>query len=125
MIGYVTLGTNDLARAAAFYDAVLGEIGAKRVMEMDRMIAWSTKPGQPMLAAIQPFDEKGATVGNGVMVALNAGSPDAVQKVYAKAIELGGQDEGAPGPRGEGGFYGGYFRDKDGNKLVAFCMGGG
>jgi len=125
MIGYVTLGTNDLARAAAFYDALLAEIGAKRVMENERMIAWCTKPGQPMLAVIKPFDKKEATVGNGVMVALNVGSPEAVRKVHARAMELGGQDEGGPGPRGEGNFYGGYFRDKDGNKLAAFCMGRG
>ena len=68
MIGYVTLGTNDLARSAAFYDALLAEIGAKRVMENERMIAWCTKPGQPMLAVIKPFDKKEATVGNGINV---------------------------------------------------------
>jgi predicted lactoylglutathione lyase len=122
MIGYVTLGTNDLARAATFYDGVLAELGATRFMENERMIGWGTKPDQPMLALIKPFDEKEATVGNGAMVALNAGSQEVVQKVYAKAIALGAQDEGEPGPRGEGNFYGGYFRDMDGNKLVAYCM---
>jgi predicted lactoylglutathione lyase len=77
-----------------------------------------------MLAVCTPWDEKEATVGNGVMVALDAGSPEVVQKVYAKAMELGGTDEGEPGPRGDAGFYGGYFRDLDGNKLVAFTFGG-
>jgi predicted lactoylglutathione lyase len=122
MIGYVTLGTNDLKRGAAFYDGVLGEIGAKRFMENDRMIGWGTEPGQPMLMITKPYDEKKATSGNGTMVALNVGSPEAVKKVHAKAIKLGAKDEGAPGPRGDGGFHGGYFRDLDGNKLVAFCM---
>jgi catechol 2,3-dioxygenase-like lactoylglutathione lyase family enzyme len=122
MIGYVTLGTNDLQRAAAFYDGVLAELGAKRFMQNDRMIGWGTQPDQPMLAVTKPFDEKKATSGNGTMVALNVGTPEAVKKVHAKAIKLGAQDEGAPGPRGDGGFHGGYFRDLDGNKLVAFCM---
>jgi len=122
MIGYVTLGTNDLARGAAFYDGVLAEVGAKRFMENDRMIGWGTQPDQPMLMIAKPFDEKKATSGNGTMIALNVGSPEAVKKVHAKAIKLGGKDEGAPGPRGDGGFHGGYFRDLDGNKLVAFCM---
>lgn len=122
MIGYVTLGTNDLKRGAAFYDAVLGELGARRFMESDRMIGWGTKPDQPMLMLAKPFDDKKATVGNGVMVALNVGSPEAVKKVHAKAMQLGAKDEGAPGPRGDSGFHGGYFRDPDGNKLVAFCM---
>ena len=122
MIGYVTLGTNDLEAATAFYDALLGELGASRFMQDERMVAWGTEPTQPMLAAIIPFDEQEATPGNGTMVALNVGSPEAVQKVHAKAMELGSANEGDPGPRGDGSFYGGYFRDPDGNKLVAFCM---
>ncbi len=121
MIGYVTLGTNDFERAAAFYDALLGELGAKRAMEMDRIILWATQPGTPMLAVCKPYDGKRATAGNGTMVALAAGSKENVDKLHAKALELGGTDEGAPGPR-TGTFYGGYFRDLDGNKLVAFVM---
>ena len=123
MIGYVTLGTNDIGRAAKFYDALLGEMGARRAMESDRFIAWGTDPNLPALAVIKPFDGKPATTGNGVMVALAAGSKDKVNALHAKAIKLGGKDEGAPGPRGEGGFYGAYFRDLDGNKLAFFCMG--
>jgi predicted lactoylglutathione lyase len=121
MIGYVTLGTNDFARAAKFYDALFGEIGAKRAMEMDTFIAWASAPNTPMVSIIKPYDGKQATVGNGVMVALAVDSPAKVQKLHAKALELGGKDEGAPGDRG-GGFYAGYFRDLDGNKLNAFCM---
>jgi predicted lactoylglutathione lyase len=122
MIGYVTIGTNDLARAAAFYDALLGEVGAKRMMENDQFIAWSVKPDAPGLGVTKPFDKKPATVGNGVMVALEAASAAQVDALYRKALQLGGKDEGAPGPRGEG-FYAGYFRDPDGNKLNFFCMG--
>jgi catechol 2,3-dioxygenase-like lactoylglutathione lyase family enzyme len=122
MIGYVTLGTNDLPRAAAFYDALLGEIGAKRMMENDQFVAWSVTEGQPGLGIAKPFDKKPATVGNGVMVALMVDSTAKVDALHRKALQLGGKDEGAAGPRGEG-FYAGYFRDLDGNKLNFFCMG--
>lgn len=122
MIGYVTLGTNDFQRAAGFYDALLGELGAKRAMEMETFIAWATAPNTPMIAIIKPFDKKPATVGNGVMVAIMVDSRDKVQALYTKALALGGKDEGAPGERGPG-FYAGYFRDLDGNKLNAFCLG--
>ena len=122
MIGYVTLGTNDIERAARFYDALLGELGASRFMETETFIAWSTSPTGPALSVIRPFDEKPATVGNGVMVALAMDSQEKVDAFHKKAMELGAQDEGAPGPRGPG-FYAGYFRDPDGNKLNAFFMG--
>lgn len=123
MIGYVTLGTNDLERAARFYDALLGEIGASRFMELDTFIAWGVGHDMPGLALTRPFDGNPATVGNGVMVALVVDSTDKVDALHAKALALGGKDEGAPGPRGDAGFYAGYFRDPDGNKLNAFCMG--
>ena len=122
MIGYTTVGTNDLARAAAFYDALLGELGAKRAMEAGSFIAWASAPGAPMFAVTAPFDGKPATVGNGVMIALAASGKAQVDALHRKALELGGKDEGAPGPRGDG-FYAGYFRDLDGNKLNAFFMG--
>ena len=122
MIGYVTLGTNDLQRAAKFYDALLGEIGAKRAMEMESFIAWATAPNTPMISVIKPFDGKAATVGNGVMVAIATDSKAKVDALHKKALALGGKDEGAPGPRGDT-FYAGYFRDLDGNKLNAFFMG--
>lgn len=122
MIGYVTLGTKDLARGARFYDALLAELGAKRQMEFETFIAWGAGPGSPMLALTQPFDKQPASVGNGVMVALAASSKAQVDALYAKAIALGGRDEGKAGPRGDG-FYAGYFRDLDGNKLNAFFMG--
>ena len=122
MIGYVTLGTNDLARSATFYDALLGEIGGKRFMEDDRFIAWGVSPSTPGLGLTKPYDGQPATVGNGVMVALVVDSPEKVDLLYNKALQLGATDEGPAGPRG-GGFYAGYFRDLDGNKLNVFCMG--
>ena len=122
MVGYVTLGTNDLERAAAFYDALLADLGGKRVMQLDGFIVWAAAPGAGMLAITKPFDKKPATVGNGVMVALAASSKEQVDKLYAKAIALGATDEGKPGPRGDG-FHAGYFRDLDGNKLNAFFLG--
>jgi catechol 2,3-dioxygenase-like lactoylglutathione lyase family enzyme len=121
MIGYVTVGTNDMQRAAKFYDALLAELGGQRAMEGDRFISWSAGQQSPGIGIIKPYDGKVATVGNGTMVAINAGSPEQVQRLHAKALELGGTDEGAPGPR-FGNFYAAYFRDLDGNKLNAFCM---
>jgi predicted lactoylglutathione lyase len=121
MIGYVTLGTNDMEKAARFYDELLAVMGAKRFMEMESFIAWAVDPAMPALSVTKPFDGNPATVGNGVMISLAADSPEMVDKIYNKAIELGAQDEGPAGPRGEN-FYAGYFRDMDGNKLNAFCM---
>jgi predicted lactoylglutathione lyase len=121
MIGYVTLGTNDIERAARFYDALLAELGAKRFMESPRLIGWMVAPDKPSLAVCKPFDGKTATVGNGVMVALVVDSNTKVDALHRKALELGAKDEGAPGPRGLEGFYAAYFRDLDGNKLNCFC----
>ncbi|MBN8211684.1 MAG: VOC family protein [Xanthomonadales bacterium] len=123
MLAYTTLGTNDLARAAAFYDVLLAELGAKRFMdEPDYFIAWGNSQEGAGLGITYPFDKNPATVGNGVMVALNALSREQVDRVHAKALELGGTDEGAPGQRSPG-FYAAYFRDLDGNKLNCCYMG--
>jgi len=122
MIGYVTLGTNDLPRAAAFYDVLLAEIGAKRMMESEQFVAWSVRPDLPGLGVTKPFDKGSATVGNGVMVALVVNSKEKVDALHRKALQLGAKDEGAPGQRSEG-FYAGYFRDLDGNKLNFFVGG--
>ncbi len=121
MIGYVTLGTNDFEGAVKFYDELLGMLGGKRFLEMDRLVAWSAGEHSPGIGVCKPHDGDAATVGNGMMVALAVDSPEKVQAVYDKAIELGGSDDGPPGKR-FGNFYGGYFRDLDGNKLNAFCM---
>lgn len=125
MIAYVTLGTNDMERATSFYNALLAELdpAIKVIMDAGRIKLWG-KPGAPNLAVSSPFDGKAASVGNGVMVALAAATTAKVDAIHKKALELGGTDEGAPGRRGgDKGPYIGYFRDLDGNKLNAICMG--
>ncbi len=121
MIGYVTLGTNKMDEAAAFYDALLGTLGASRMLESETFIAWSAGTGSPAISIIKPQDGNAATVGNGVMVAIAVDSSEKVDALHAKALELGGTDEGAPGSRMDN-FYAGYFRDLDGNKLNAFYV---
>lgn len=127
MIGYVTLGTDDLDRSRAFYDALLGEIGASRLMELDSgFTLYGTGWGQPGVAVTRPYDGRPAHRGNGNMVSLVMDSREKVDRLHARALELGGTDEGPPGVRGEEGdraFYGAYFRDPDGNKLCAFRVG--
>ena len=127
MIGYVTLGTDDLDRSRAFYDALFGEIGASRLMEMDSgFTLYGTNWGQPGVAVTKPYNGEPARAGNGNMVALVMDSREKVDRLYAKALDLGGTDEGPPGLRGEEGnraFYGAYFRDPDGNKICAFRIG--
>lgn len=123
MIGYVTLGSNDIPKAAEFYDALLALQGATRIIEDEHFIAWSPDPKSPAVSIIKPFDGNEARTGNGTMVALIFKGTDQVDAFHAKALELGGTDEGAPGPRGSSGnFYAGYFRDLDGNKLCAFSL---
>jgi predicted lactoylglutathione lyase len=122
MIGYVTLGTRDLKRAAQFYDAIAKEMGVGRMMESDTFIAWGEPGGGAGIGLTKPYDGKPATVGNGVMVALQAKDKAQVDRIHALAMSMGAVDEGAPGPRGDG-FYAAYFRDPDGNKLNAFVMG--
>ncbi len=121
VIGYITLGTNDLEKNAKFYDSLFAEIGAKRTMESESFIVWSTGTDKPGFAITKPFDGNSATVGNGVMIAIALDTPEQVDALYSKAIELGATDEGSAGPRGEG-FYAGFFRDLDGNKLNFFCI---
>ncbi|MGH0030750.1 MAG: VOC family protein [Myxococcota bacterium] len=121
MVGYTTLGTNDLERAIAFYDALLAVIDGKQVLNDGRMVVWAGGAGG-MLAVCTPFDEQPASAGNGTMVALAAGSQERARELYEKAISLGAADEGPAGER-TGGFYGGYFRDPDGNKLCAYHIG--
>ena len=130
MIGYATVGTNDIDRARAFYDDLLGGIGARRVMEFPQngFTMYGTGARAPGLAVTRPYNGEAAQPGNGAMVALAMDSRDKVDRLHARALELGGSDEGPPGVRGEDGdraFYGAYFRDLDGNKLCAFCIGPG
>ena len=117
------MGSNDIEKASKFYDELLAELGAKRMMEAETFVAWATEMGKPAISVIKPNDGNEACVGNGTMVAIACDKPETVDRVYKKALELGAKDEGAAGPR-QGNFYAGYFRDLDGNKLNAFCMTG-
>jgi catechol 2,3-dioxygenase-like lactoylglutathione lyase family enzyme len=122
MIAYTTVGSNDLPKAIAFYNDLLGSIfGAKVFFEGEGGTGWSVSPDKPMFAVLRPFNKEPATIGNGSMISLACANPEQVQALHAKALALGGSDEGAPGPRG-GGFYAAYFRDLDGNKIGGFCM---
>ncbi|MCJ8156503.1 VOC family protein [Sphingomonas sp. LaA6.9] len=128
MIGYATVGTNNPEKALAFYDALLGDLGAKRAMEFEQnnFTMYGVAFDKPMLAVTRPYDGNPATVGNGGMVALVVDERAKVDNLHAHALALGGTCEGPPGVRGEEGdqaFYGAYFRDLDGNKLCAFCVG--
>jgi predicted lactoylglutathione lyase len=121
MIGYITLGTNDLEKSVAYYDILMDMLGAGRFMQDENFVAWAKSHDRVGFSVTKPFDGEAATVGNGVMIALQAANPEQVKEVYQKALELGGSDEGKPGPRSDN-FYAGYFRDLDGNKLNVFCL---
>ena len=122
MIGYITLGSNNLQASATFYDQIFSDIGASRIFDTPSFIAWGKGDGSPFFAITTPFDKKAASVGNGVMIAIQAPDTGVVDRVHSKALELGAEDEGAPGKR-PAGFYCAYFRDLDGNKLNVYCSG--
>ena len=121
MIGYVTLGSNDFRKHAAFYDAIAAELGVGRMMENEQFIAWGKPGGGAGIGLTTPFNGEPASVGNGAMVAIEAKDRAQVGRLHALALANGGRDEGAPGERFPG-FYAAYFRDLDGNKLNAFVM---
>jgi len=118
----VTVGTNDLPRAAVFYDAIAKELGAGRYLDLLDRIGWGTLRGGGVIV-MKPFDGEAATVGNGTMVSLAAKDKEQVDRIHKIALAQGGSDEGEPGARAGGGFYAAYFRDLDGNKLNAFVLG--
>lgn len=119
MLGYCTLGTNDLKASAKFYEPIARILGHSRMMESDRVVMWGTPGKGAMFCVIRPADEKEATVGNGSMFGFHADSEEQVNQIYEHALANGGSDEGPPGPRSPE-FYGAYFRDPAGNKLLAY-----
>lgn len=123
MLHLARCGTNDLAKAKVFYDAIAELLGAKCVMERPDVIAYQGVEGVMFLVGT-PFEGQ-ASNGNGTQFGLLAGSRSLVDEIYAKALEMGGKSEGAPGIRGDNpnGFYGAYFRDLDGNKFTVYRMG--
>jgi len=129
MIGYVTLGTDDLDRARSYYAELLGTIGGKELMRIDDetgFTMYGTGMDRPGIVVLKPFDKAAADPGNGNMIAIPFDAKDKVDAFHAKAIELGGSDEGAPDYRGdpEFGYYFAYFRDPDGHKIAAFNVPG-
>lgn len=122
MIGYATIGTNDMEKAKDFWSKLLEPLGASLIMDIGRIAFIGKGMDQPMLAVCIPYDEQTPSPGNGNMLAFGTDTREQVDEMYARAIELGGTDEGEPGERMPT-FYGGYFRDPDGNKAVFFKMG--
>ena len=118
----VMFGSNDIEKAKVFYDALLATIGLKPLMEHGSGgRIYGTAQGVAILSVVRPYDGRPATAGNGTMASLFCDSPEQVSAIHAKALELGGRDEGAPGPRGPGNanVRAAYFRDLDGNKICA------
>ena len=120
MKGYITIGTNNLTRSAVFYEALFEELGFTRQREYPGRAVYFGTEDDIQLVVITPADSQPATAGNGTMVALNVDSQEQVQRLHARAIDLGASDEGGPGPRGSDTFYGAYFRDVDGNKIAFY-----
>ncbi|NWH07696.1 MAG: VOC family protein [Alphaproteobacteria bacterium] len=127
MIGYVTIGINDLDKSVAFYDAAMAEIGYKRTFKDGGWAGYGLdgKEEGLMVYLATPFDKNAASFGNGSMLAFKAPSRAAVEAFHRAGLAHGGRDEGAPGVRGEGTppFYGAYVRDPVGNKLCAYFKG--
>tara|TARA_Y100000741_G_scaffold138312_1_gene104259 strand:- start:5736 stop:6122 length:387 start_codon:yes stop_codon:yes gene_type:complete len=123
IISFVMVGTNDLEKSTKFYDAIFVHLGLKKISTTERYVGYgdSSEPGEVNFYITKPYNKKTATVGNGTMVALLAETKDAVNKFHTTALENGAVDEGAPGLRSDGNYYG-YVRDLDGNKITVKCI---
>ena len=120
MISHTTLGTNDISRAERFFDEFLRELNGEKFLKTDRAVFYAFEGHESKLAISQPFNGEPATHGNGTMVAFSVDSDEQVKELHAKALSLGATNEGNPGPRYHGMYYGAYFRDADGNKFAIF-----
>lgn len=118
MISHATVGSNDFSRSLPFFTELLATVGVNKLFEPPRGGALFGKDGAPVLGVVKPFNDEPATAGNGTMIALRLNSREDVDAFHAKALALGGTDEGAPGERAPG-VYMAYFRDLDGNKFGA------
>ena len=122
MLGYATVGSNRLDDAKDFYDTLLGSAGFKPMFEHPSGGRIYGKEGTIAFGVLGPYNGGEATVGNGSMFGFRFNTAAEVDSFHAKALQLGGKDEGSPGKRGPT-MYFSYFRDLDGNKLCAFCLG--
>ncbi|MEM7547785.1 MAG: VOC family protein [Pseudomonadota bacterium] len=123
MIGYTTIGVTDMDAAKTFYSELFADQGAKVQIDAGRIAMIGKSPMEPMVAVCTPYDGNAPSPGNGGMIAFHAGSKEAADAMYNKAISLGATDEGEPGQRIPDRFYGAYVRDPDGNKLCFFVFG--
>ena len=124
MIGYVTLGVSDMQRSISFWSQLLADIGCPVQMENERIALIGKSMAEPMVAVCLPYDGSDCDPGNGNMLSIVVEDNATVQKMHAKALELGASDDGAPGVRMPDIWYGGYFKDPDGNKIAFFNWGG-
>ncbi|OGT77882.1 MAG: glyoxalase [Gammaproteobacteria bacterium RIFCSPLOWO2_02_FULL_56_15] len=116
MISYFMVGTNNFDEAVKFYDALMSEMGAQKAYTTDKNVGWGWGIGTPMFIVTKPYNQEPATYGNGTMISFDAESPEQVNKLHAKVLEMGGLNEGDPGMRGAR-MYVAYCRDLDGNKF--------
>lgn len=119
---HVTVGTNDLRKARAFYDEVLGQFGMQRLADLgDNGSIWGVDA--PSFFVLKPANGQPASVGNGVTVSFQAPDRASIDAAHLSALALGGKDEGRPGARDwKAHAYAAYFRDLDGNKIAAYCF---
>ena len=123
IISFVMVGTNDLEKSIKFYDAIFVHLGIKKIATTEKYVGYghANEPHEVKFYITKPYNKKPATIGNGTMIALLAETKEAVDKFHATAIENGAVDEGSPGIRTDGNYYG-YVRDPDGNKITAKCI---
>jgi catechol 2,3-dioxygenase-like lactoylglutathione lyase family enzyme len=123
MFSHVTVGSNDIAKAKAFYDGVGGALGLSRLVDYSHGAGYGRPGGRPQLWIVNPLDKNPASVGNGITIGLEASDRPAVDAAYKAGMSAGGKDEGAPGLRKHyhPNYYGAYLRDPDGNKVCVVC----
>jgi len=123
MFSHITIGTNDIGKAKAFYDAALAPLGLTALAAFPEAVGYGPAGGRPQLWVLKPIDKHPASVGNGITIGLDAPDRSAVDAAYAAARAKGAKDEGAPGlrPHYHKNYYGAYLRDLDGNKLCIVC----
>jgi len=123
VFSHLTVGSNDMPRAKAFYDGVGKALGLVRLMDSPEGVGYSGQGGRPQLWIVKPIDKQPASVGNGITIGLEADTRPAVDAAYAAAMANGGKDEGKPGlrPHYHANYYGAYVRDPDGNKVCIVC----
>ena len=119
MIHHVSVGTNDIERARAFYEPLMSHIGFRLLKSSDKAVHFGSS--DIMFSLETPINGLPATPGNGVHIAFQAPDRQTVRRFYETAIANGATDEGAPGLRENynANYYCAFVRDPDGNKIEA------